>query len=287
MAETPARILQGPLPALLFFIFFQCSPAAAEDSNSPLVFAQWRFEAFGRVTQGLCCWLEGPGDGLRLEVTAPSGENDRLPGSESVLAWRGDGWTIVLGEPGQGTLNRWHEQWRNLPPGWEEWIRGILARYPLQGRSELLSGGLLRDRNFLPRLQWRQPGTAARESRFVSWEAPRLQWTAGSSEMPEQREERFRDAMVRRGRGRGGAAEVVRFEFVSAADAAKAGTPWPPGSVMNASSSRRPGTLHLEIRQRRAVGTVAPEVFLPLWPLDEFIAPDEKFQGTTSVPKGF
>jgi hypothetical protein len=288
MAETAARFRgQVPLLILLLWTSLPSFSSAADEPHASLVVARWQIEAFSAVRHGLCCWVTGPQEALRLEITPALDEGTPIPSLASVLSWRGDGWTLVLGQPGQGTLNRWNEQWRNTPPGLEEWIRGCLSRYPTQQPSLRSDRPSIRTKLSSPGYKWRASGEVEAALVTQDWEAPRLSWANDSESGSVETTSGFRKRMTQRGRGRGGSEEMVRLEFKIPELAAHSNDPWPTGAVMTVSSSRRLGTLRLEILERLGPGAVAAEVFLPLWPLINFVSPDGTFQGTTSGAAGF
>ena len=84
----------------------------------------------------------------------------------------------------------------------------------------------------------------------------------------------FRDAMARRGRGRGGPGEVVILERL----VGDPESPW----AFEIRSTRRPGRIRVGPSSEMALACPVPEVFLPLWPLSEICKKSNNIPGTST-----
>lgn len=226
--------------------------------------AAWRAEALGHAIEGHACWVVGTDEVLRLEVALD--ESGAGP-VRSLFQQSGQGWTVVLGEPGQGTFNGWAEAWRQVPPAFETWIRdallcdGATTGVPVVWRP-------------VPRPRFaRRAGEAA----VYRWIAPTLALDDRAGNAGSATGSNLRDRLVRRGSGRGADREIARLEVGGPRPAA---SPWRAGTTMRLGSSRRPGSIRWTILVRRAEIAVPDEVFLPLWPLADFLDPARVFPGT-------
>ena len=280
----PRRVsLLWSVTSLLLFLFFLLpADCPADETASRSVLARWRATAFGEARQGLCCWVTGPEGALRLEVSAPQRPGEPARRIGSLLAWEGDGWTLILGEPGQGTLNRWREQWRQPPPGLEPLVRAGLADWSDE-EIPTSPGGISNRPGGRPSA-WRSPSPELRGRIHLErrWEAPLLSLAPGHGPalIPGFDPDSFRNRMIRRGSGRGGSAEIVTLEFSIPAGGRRAAGPWSPGTRLLVSSSRRPGQLQLDLLDSTFHPDLSVEAFLPLWPLGWFLSPAEMFPGT-------
>ena len=277
------------IPILLMVLFLLLpTKASAVEPGTRAVLAHWQASAFSEARHGFCCWMIDPAGSLRLEISAPAGPWDNDQGHESLLAWDGDGWTLILGEPGQGTLNRWREQWRNSPPGLERLIRAALSEFPAKEFEISFDGISPSHKGFRPQPRNSSSGSARKNHYKRRWEVSSrflvLDDDQKSISGPPQ--ESFRVKMIERGSGRGGAAEIFTQEFFIPTNGHFDRDPWVPGTRMLLSSSRRPGRLQLEVVALQLHLEVPSEAFLPLWPLDKFLSPSEIFPGTPSRPEG-
>lgn len=228
--------------------------------------ARWRAGAIGRTVSGNACWIVGKAGELRLEASLDTGGEDRP--AENLFYQQGQGWSLILGQPGEGTFNPWAEAWQEVHPGLEAWMRAALLCPGRRSDSATSRGTAYRPRFCRPT----QPMSVYR------WVAPRL--TFGGRDQTDSdsgRTGRFRQSMVRRGTGRGADREIARLEVFHPAPRVAG---WIAGTRLRLVSSRRPGYLEWTILQRSPGFEAPPEAFLPLWPLSEFVDPVRVFPGT-------
>ena len=242
--------------------------------QSHLTAAYWTASAYSRHAGGIICWLPGKDGSLRVEVSdSPAVSDGSALGAggnpfdnlESVLNWTGDGWTMILGPDDSGTLNAWGREWREVPLGLAQIARLVTASlqvYPDQ-RPDFSFASFTGPQCRLARIPHphflvSQPPPDRCES---SWHYQLSSLELEAEKDPAGRN--FRGNMVARGRGTGGRGEVVSLDWFS-----RTGI---EGYGLVITSSRRPGTLRLEPPRDLAVKTPEPEVFLPLWPLSQFL----------------
>lgn len=224
--------------------------------------ATWKAEALGRGAAGLACWIVDEAGALRLEVGL--GGTDPLS-VRGLFGQRGQGWSLILGDPGQGTFNAWSEPWREVGPGLESWVRNaLLCTGAVSGRNASAATP--------PRPRFAGAGRADSVAR---WIAPPL--TLDRTARNSASAAGFRARMAGRGSGRGDAAETARLE-VFRDGGADAG--WAAGTRIRLSSSRRPGHVEWTILERTPAFAAPDEVFLPLWTLDRIVEPARVFPGT-------
>lgn len=215
-----------------------CVDPAAADGGLPVRHAPWSAEAWSHHAAGELCWVAGPDGSLRLEL----GLAENGPGPKTLLEQDGDGWTLILGPEGEGTLNAWEREWRRVDPG-----LGTLAAEAVGFMS----------------------GAAGNADR-LRVEIPELD----ADGRPQDRGNGFRAAMTRRGRGRGGPGEVVLLERLEGH-----GTdPW----AFEIRSTRRPGRIRVGSAGTLDLACPVPEVFLPLWPLSEICEKTHNIPGTST-----
>ncbi len=242
--------------------------------HSQLTATSWSASAYSRHAGGIICWLQGEDGSLRVEVgnspaaseePVSSPNTDPLAGLETVLNWTGEGWTLILGPDDSGTLNEWGREWRQVPPSLAQVARLVTVsfqNYPHQ-RPEFSFAFPTGPQCRLARI----PHPRYHVSRSSPAQCEDT-WHYQLSLLELEGEENttgagFRDGMVTRGRGTGGRGEVLSLAWFREPDIAAYG--------LVVSSSRRPGTLRLEPPRHLAVITPESEVFLPLWPLSQFI----------------
>lgn len=247
-------------------------PARADDQPerpSLLFSTRWSAEAYSEKAAGTVCWIDGPDGSLRIEVLRSKwawGESPRnlLP----LMDRTGNGWTLVMGPDLNGTINAWDSQWRVLPLGLAQLARLVTASlqsYPeTPGRFSFARRvGTTHGKSGI-----RRPQVLARPvadpGQTETWRFQLAPLSLASDQQPE--ETNFRRRMTARGRGTGGAGEVLVLRWNPAS-----GSETGMGRYqLSLSSSRRPGTLHLDPAGSVAVATPEPEVFLPLWPMSQF-----------------
>jgi hypothetical protein len=238
-----------------------------------LTSTNWSASAYAQHEGGSACWLVGDNGSLRVEVLRdPEGSAELsteprtgiTPKLEPLLTRSGNGWTLVLGPDGNGTLNAWGREWRQVPEGLAQMVRLVTASlriYP--GRPPEFpfasSVGPSRRPGVIPRpkVLGFDPSPAVDADVWRYQLAPLLLRV-----IEDEEEAGFRRKMTTRGRGAGGLGEVLVLNWSRPAGQA--------GYGLRIGSSRRPGTLSLEPPRDLAVTKPDPEVFLPLWPLSQF-----------------
>lgn len=284
MARTVYRLLGSalsrlptllPLPVLLLTIFYHLPLAVlGAEPGSKLVLANWRATAFSQSRQGSCCWTTGLEGALRLEVSLQTPGNQPGPEFGPLLAWNGEGWTVILGEAGQGTLNRWGQEWKNTPPGIERLIRAILSDFTHEEfhfSSFIAAGG---SGHFRPRPPISSTGILGERYIKRRWEAIGLLLTEETVEISSRDPGSFRNRLTGRGQGRGGSAEMITMELFLPIAGEIPDNSWVPGTRLLVSSSRRSGHLQLDVVDSLNPGEIPSEAFLPIWPLGNFISVD-------------
>lgn len=221
-----------------------CAPAAhgespgADDSGLTLHHASWSAEAWSHHATGELGWVTGSDGSLRLEL----GLAENGPGPDPLLDQIGEGWTLILGPDGQGTLNTWHREWRRVDGG-----LGTLAAEAVAFMS-----------------------AAGPEDERLRVEIPDLD-ADGS---PATGATGFRGAMAHRGRGRGGPGEVVILDRLEIGPESS----W----AYEIRSTRRPGRIRVGPSATMPLACPVPEVFLPLWPLSEICEKTNNIPGTSA-----
>lgn len=251
------------------------SPAEqATAERTSLNGTNWSASALSHHACGTACWVMDLDGSLRVEVLREAGHEPEgtannpvgdLADLDPLLTWTGDGWTLVLGPDDQGTLNAWGREWRSVPVSLAQLVRLIttsLGLYPA-GPPEFpfalalghsgSAGGIAR-----PKILDSVPARPAKDEVWRYQLAALDLETTGSRKPPS-----FRRTMTARGRGTGGQNEILELRWTSAGDSG--------GSGLRVRSSRRPGALHLDRAWKQAVISPEPEIFLPLWPLSQFI----------------
>ncbi len=262
--------LRSPFRAMAVLSFLVSGVLADEPpvGNTLLSSTQWSASAYSQHADGAVCWLIGDDGSLRIEILRdPEGDGEQSNRSrtgaavdlEPLMTWTGDGWTLVLGPDGNGTLNAWGREWEQVPVGLAQMARLVTAAlqdYPSRPVDLPFASavGQSPPNEGIPRPRMLDPN-ATGEAESDVW---RYQLT--SMDSPG-----FRGKMTTRGRGAGGVGEILVLRW------------WRPagqeGYGLRIGSSRRPGTLNLDPPNNLAVGVPDPEVFLPLWPLSQFFDP--------------
>jgi hypothetical protein len=244
----PVRIIAFGLLVILAG-WTPVGPAQAQQDPSPensttlsFTHTPWTAEVLGRRASGLLGWIEGPDRSLRLEL----GQDGQGSDPTFLLAQDGEGWTVILGPDGEGTFNGWGREWRRVDPGLGQLVRGAV---------DFLSSN--------------QEGPSSRRL-----EIPDLN-PEGNPAAPGRS---FRRDMVRRGRGRGGAGEIVVLTRL----APKNEAPW----AYEIRSTRRPGRIKLGVLRPLSLDCPVPEVFVPLWPLSDLTVRTRENPGTSSPDDG-
>ena len=255
-------------------------PAAAETVPSdeagrlvtPLHLLPWSVAVLSHRFAGSACWLQSdegfvrlewaqdrnPADGAAAAQMRPAGGLDADgPDLRDLLRQRGAGWTVVLGADRTGTVNRWQEEWHKAPGPLVEALRVVL--------STLQQGPAPAAATSIGRSDW-QPARRTAARRIELTEPLRLaddtETAAGGrpDPTPDAHRTTWRQRLVERGDGRGGEGEILTLTWTA--------TP----AQLAVRSSRRPGVLRLGPVTRIAdVSCLTPEVFVPLWPLDDLV----------------
>jgi len=253
--------------SLAILVFMATGSLAVEPpaDQAFLTSTNWSASAFSHSAGGSVCWIMGDDGSVRVEVLLDpegTGEDSDQGGSgvavnlESLLTWTGDGWTLVLGPDGTGTLNGWGREWEKVPADLARMVRLITAslqKFPHRPADFSFASSIRQPRRNagIPR-----PGMLGSDE---SGEGDPVDWRyqLTSSDNPG-----FRKKMATRGRGAGGVGEILVLHW------------WRPagqeGYALSVGSSRRPGALNLGPPRNLAVDMPDPEVFLPLWPLSQF-----------------
>ena len=255
------------LLSMTILVFFLSGPPAVEPTggHAYLTSTKWSASAFSHNAGGSVCWVMGDDGSLRVEVLIDpegAGQDANQVGSgggvdlESLMTWTGDGWTLVLGPDGNGTLNGWGKEWEMVPADLSRAVRLITAsmqEFPIRPGDFSFASSVAQSRGNAVIPRPRMLGADAwGEADTDVW---RYQMT--SSDTPG-----FRKKMTARGRGAGGVGEILVLHWRRASGQ--------QGYALSVGSSRRPGTLNLDPPRNLAVDKPDPEVFLPLWPLSQF-----------------
>jgi hypothetical protein len=260
----------------LFLLSVVSGPVGAGEEEGRLQLARWSAAAFGHSAGGLLCWIEGADGSLRLELlTLPVGPvpDGACPGGgtgdvdlQPVLVQDGEGWTLILGPDGQGTLNEWDREWRHAPAGLGQLVLAALAELQTGASGRTASRPL--SNTYRPRFRGAREGRGGNSpTRVVEISG------LGDGVVAPAARRTLRGLLVERGRGLGGAGEIVTM-VRAAGDTGV--------SCLRIRSSRRPGALLVGAPAARPVAAVPGEVFLPLWPLSDLL----EFTGTHSPPDG-
>ncbi len=264
-----------PLLVVAMQLFLLCGALAEEPpaGHTFLTSTNWSAFAYAQHAGGSACWLAGDDGSLRVEVLRDPAADVELPkGSRTgvapeldpLLTRSGNGWTLVLGPDGSGTLNAWGREWREVPAGLAQMVRlvtAFLQNFPGSPPEFPFASlvGPSRRPGVIPRPEVLGPDPSPAVDPPV-WRyqlAPLALRVIEGEQMPG-----FRRKMTARGRGAGGVGEILVFSWSCPAGQA--------GNGLRIGSSRRPGTLHLDPPLNLAVPTPDPEVFLPLWSLSQF-----------------
>ena len=249
------------------------SGALAEEppaGHTFLTSTNWSASAFAQHASGTACWIAGDDGSLRIEVLRDAEGDAELatepwtgiaPDLEPLMTRSGDGWTLVLGPNGNGTLNAWGKEWRQVPAGLAQMaglVTSSLRIYPDHPPefSFASSVGPTRRPGVIPRpeILGFAAFPAVDDDVWRYQLAPLALRMAEGTKIPG-----FRRKMTARGRGAGGLGEILVLIWSRPAGQ--------EGYSLRIGSSRRPGTLRLDPPRDLAVAKPAPEVFLPLWPL--------------------
>ena len=263
------------LPALLVvfsgqvFMFSIASAEAPPEGQSFLTSTFWSASAYSEHAGGAACWLIGDDGSLRVEVLREPEDVAELPRPtdadlEPLLTWTGNGWTLVLGPDGNGTLNAWGREWQQVPVGLAQVVRVVTASLQsFPGRPPefpfAFFVGDSQGTGIIPRpkMLGSEPTSTGDPDVWRYQLAPLVLQETEDEDVPG-----FRRKMTTRGRGAGGVGEILVLKWIRPEGQ--------EGFGLRIGSSRRPGTLNLDPPRNLAVAAPEPEVFLPLWPLAHF-----------------
>ncbi len=248
-----------PLPFCLLFIFLTLATTASgleisTPADQNLYFTSWEGNFLSWHRQGIACWVHDAQGNLRFEIMV--GGQDPYPKNlQRILAWQGaEGWTVISVESGAGTFSRWYEEWKEMPPSLDVWLRVVASQtsggLPLPDQVRDISPGgrpLL-----LPCFEYDD-----KRPRVKRLELPVL---SSNSLLPANSKAGFRHNLSHRGRGRGGHETVLNLVQMASEDTA-----------IRITSSHQPGSLEVAMPRQVAAEFNADEVFLPWWPLSEII----------------
>jgi len=253
---------------ILMFLVSVSSAVEPPEDHVFLTSTNWSASVLSHHAGGSVCWVMGDDGSVRVEVLLDpegSGDDGDQTGSgtevnlDHLMTWTGDGWTLVLGPDGNGTLNGWGKEWDQVPADLSQVVRlvtGSMRKFP-NGPVDFPFAKSIRPTRGnagIPRPGMLGSGATGEAGEDV-W---RYQVTP--SDAPG-----FRKRMTARGRGAGGVGEVLILRWRR-----PEGQEGQDGYGLSVGSSRRPGTLHLDPPRNLTVKTPDPEVFLPLWPLSQF-----------------
>ncbi len=253
-------LLAVPVPLVLATAAAAAAPGA-DEAVGRLYTVQWRAGAWGSTLAGDALWLAGADGALRVEVGLAGA------GGPADLATRvGTGWTLCVVPDGPTLLKEWGRPWRRVAGGLGRAAGGLAAA--LSGRGGEGGQGPSEPEGCLA---WLRSARAARD-RVVRIAVPGLGAGEETGEAPVGRDgagaaaagPTWRQRLAVRGRGGGGPGEIWTVRL----PAAGGGT----GAAV-VTSSRRPGRLTVSAPRASEVRYPTPEIFLPVWPLADLLAP--------------
>ncbi len=274
MIRARGRTLPAAAGGLLVLLVLAGGAAAASVSDEPetglLRFAGWRASFMGREEAGALCWLRSAEDRWRCEILAPGEVGD----DRSLLLERaGEGWTLIRADVDVATVQGWRRPFRELDarvagavgsvlaalddPGFTPDV-GCVARHAGDAAARIPAGG---------RPAWFAAARKAVPDDVFRIDLPLLRAVgadslAAAAVGDDRARSMVRSALESRARGRGAPVET----WTCARLVNDGGAP-----RLRLSSSRRPGSLVLELRGTLPVAYHPDDVFLPLWPLAEVL----------------
>lgn len=213
--------------------------------TSRLVVTRWQGQTLGWNSEGEASWLQDSAGNLRLDLLAGYGTLD------SLLDWQGaEGWTLILASTGDGTINRWNEEWQLLDSSLAGWIRFLAAvtgpdeALDIPDHVRLRGGGaqMIQDRGpwqFIPRIHRYEVGELKQGPRSL------------------------RDISRQRGLGKGGEETMVRWRPLDGTEFRFA-----------LSTSRYPGQILVGQPRVYSVSFDSAVAFLPWWSLRQALSFD-------------
>ncbi len=233
----------------------QCSVSTAlaasesePESDLPGVIYWARYEAtaFSYRDRGQWAWLAGPEGILRLEVRRSDGRPANAQSLDDLLEQRGQGWTAILANQTDDTVNGWGAEWSHPPAGLAQaagLVTAALARGPEVGAA--------------PKRPWRSHWQGVKAAKHP---VPPLVSTAS----PRDNVPVWRSNGAQRGWGRGGTQDMLVLAWKQVPDS--------PFQVLQVSATRSPGYLELSLVDSQKVIYAMPEAFVPLWPLSQLLS---------------
>lgn len=254
-----------------------------EDLTGVLQTSCWQASAFTYHAFGTVGWIVGPDKSLRLEILSDPASGQDLAGCPErqslsltrMLAQQGQGWAVILGPSNAGTVNAWGQQWRSAKPAVGQWLRLLLSTLSNPPDSESASPVSLHlqiPKRFVA--PGSRPGWTSSISRH---ELPQLNLTDSGEVVAaghQETENVLRQKLTRRGRGRGGPAEMVTLAWRQNRTDTQI--------ELRIRSSRRPGVLQVTAPVSQPVRYPHRELFLPLWPMQDLLAFSGDFSGTST-----
>jgi hypothetical protein len=243
------------LMVLFSFLFIVLAGAAKAQDSSPasnqsLHFVSWKGNFLSWQKKGIACWIHDDAGNLRFEVMV-GGQQPFPENLNRILDWNAyEGWTVISVESGGGTFSRWNEEWLELSPALDTWLRVVVSQtsggvgLPASVRDISPDGRSLT----LPFFE-----NGKERIRVKRLQLPKLQQNPGKV---NHKNPGFRRLMVGRGHGRGGHETVLNL-IGNTNDV----------EGIRITSSHQPGSLHLSQLRSISADFNHEEVFLPWWPL--------------------
>jgi hypothetical protein len=250
-------------------------PDAGDDGaryeETALHLSDWSIRAWGSErAAGAACWVRGEGGALRVEIAVRTAAAPL----EALLAQRGEGWTLIVAPSGSNGTDA-----RSSPSLFKPWDAGWREVRASVGRTattivDRLDAAVRRSPDCGPQIEpprdrrrsrpagagWRRPGRRRRSVRELAivrgWHSE-----TGSAEIGGS-PQGLRAQLVARGRGRGGADEILELSWRCPEDEAP---------YLRISSTRRSGDLRIAIPSSFNVRIAIPEAFIPIWPLGDLL----------------
>jgi len=260
----PSRKITRRIALFSCVLFVLTGTAFAQDSSSSsssssssiqsLHFISWKGNFLSWQRQGIACWVHDDEGNLRFEVML-GGQQPFPENLYRILDWDGyQGWTAISVESGGGTFSRWNEEWQELPPALDTWLRVVVSQtsggvaVPAHVR-DISPGGRSLTQPFFE--------DGKERIRVKRLQLPKLKQSSGNDNISNPG---FRRLMAGRGHGRGGQETVLNLMGNKN-----------EVSGIRITSSHQPGSLHLSLLRTISAEFNPDEVLLPWWPLSGII----------------